>query len=160
MMKEKQTILNTKEILYDVDIIKDIVFTKDKIILSSYIEEIILEYFLKELFNPILFKYENTFKKMEKNILDQKVKIFITNYTEKIYYDFFEKFIKVNIIKLTNEYSEYKIFEGKDEIITLLFFNIYNVSSNGELSKEDRNKLKKFVKSMNDFLEKKIVKYF
>ena len=55
MIKEKQTILNTKEILYDVDIIKDIVFTKDKIILSSYIEEIILEYFLKELGLAILF---------------------------------------------------------------------------------------------------------
>lgn len=160
MIKEKNTVLNPKNIIYDVDIIKDIIFTKDKIILSSYIEEIILEYYLKELFNPILFRYENSFKNIDKLFLEQRVKSFISNFTEKIYYDFFEKFIKVNIINFTNEYSEYKIFEGKDEIITLLFFNIYNVNSNGDLTKEDRKKLKKSVKSMNDFLEKKIVKYF
>lgn len=160
MIKERNTVLNPKNIIYDVDIIKDIIFTKDKIILSSYIEEIILEYYLKELFNPILFRYENSFKNIDKLFLEQRVKSFISNFTEKIYYDFFEKFIKVNIINFTNEYSEYKIFEGKDEIITLLFFNIYNVNSNGDLTKEDRKKLKKSVKSMNDFLEKKIVKYF
>ena len=160
MIKEHNTTLNPKDIIYDVDIIKDIIFTSDKIILSSYIEKIILEYYFKEIFNPILFKYENTFKNVNKIDLDNRVKRFILNYSEKIYYDFFEKFIKVNIINLTNEYNEYKIFEGKDEIITLLFFNIFNVNSNGELNKNDRLKLKKSVKSMNNFLEKKIVKYF
>ena len=78
MIKEHNTTLNPKDIIYDVDIIKDIIFTSDKIILSSYKEKIILEYYFKEIFNPILFKYENTFKNVNKIDFDNGL---LTNVT-------------------------------------------------------------------------------
>lgn len=161
MINEQNVTINTNNIIYDLDIINNISFVNNKLILAPFIEKILLEYYLKEIFNPILYNYEKNLlrnKNNDKNIIDEKIKNFISKHSKNIYFDFFDKFITKNIINLTNEYTEYRIFEGKDEIISLLLFNIYNVTNDGTLEFNEKKKLKKTVKQMNDFLEKKINK--
>lgn len=161
MINEQNVTINTNNIIYDLDIINNISFVNNKLILAPFIEKILLEYYLKEIFNPILYNYEKNLlrnKNNDKNIIDEKIKNFISKHSKNIYFDFFDKFITKNIINLTNEYTEYRIFEGKDEIISLLLFNIYNVTNDGTLEFNEKKKLKKTVKQMNNFLEKKINK--
>lgn len=161
MINEQNVTINTNNIIYDLDIINNISFVNNKLIFTPFIEKILLEYYLKEIFNPILYNYEKNLlrnKNNDKNIIDEKIKNFISKHSKNIYFDFFDKFITKNIINLTNEYTEYRIFEGKDEIISLLWFNIYNVTNDGTLEFNEKKKLKKTVKQMNDFLEKKINK--
>lgn len=158
---EQNVNINTNNILYDIDIIKNINFVNNKIVIAPFIEQIILEYYFKEIFNPILFNYEKNLlrnKNSNRKVIDNKIKNLITNHSQNIFFDFFDKFIIKNILNLTKDFSEYRIFEGKEEIISVMFFNIFNVTNDGILDINEKKKLKKTIKQMNDFLEKKINK--
>lgn len=163
---------------YDKNILDYFIFKNNNVILKDDLEKIILEYFYKELIIPetkkLLEKKKNSLlielsqnpnqdikktKEIEKELKDYEIKIqkFLNKNVQNIYYKFVEKFLLKNILKLTNIYEEYRIFEGYNEIISLLLFDIEDVDRYGDLSNEDKKQIKKIMKQVVRFLNKEFI---
>jgi hypothetical protein len=122
------------------NLIDEISINNNEIKFSEQLQQLLYFYFI----NETIFIY---CKNKNINFID-----FIKINELKImdsYYDFLDKFIIDNMFKLLNEYDEYKIFEGYEEIVSLFVFNIYQEEL--ELKKDKNNKL-----TLSKILNKKI----
>jgi len=146
-----QKIFNNKDIFDFILISKD----NNTIKLKEELNKVFFYFLLNEELNKIFLNKNNL-----ENFIKNNEKLI-----ENIYFDFLDKFISKNVFLLKKEFYEYKIFEGYEEIISLLIFEIKNedlnyIKENGKLilTRKLKRKINLKEKKIKKFLLNKIKK--
>jgi len=151
------TFENTSSIFFNNKNVLDEVFFNDNgknIKISKILTETLYFYFINELvFEFISIKSINYKNYIENNLI----------FLDDLFYFLIDKILIKNIINLENEFSEYVIYEGYDEIISLFYFGIKHeeieFKHNGkklELSSVNSKKIKHVKNKIKKIFNKKI----